>query len=1073
MQNKIKKILSVFLATLMILSIVPLTSVDSYAANASHLVDAVTAVNRTNTLVNALNGKCFTTTQSSCGNSQCDQCKNLYIIKTSWLKNTMGLVPDTVSLLPGHYSSATGSITPSAWSCAGFANYCLWYIYAKNPSDNIESVLIYSGSFNKNNMDVSGVRTGDVIRLGDAHSFVYISHDSTGVTVLDSNWHVDVPHNVVQKHVIKWTWKSGSTMAITRGKNWTVNSNCSYGSNYLCKTCNAVNPSKITTMSDTAYIVVSDNPICRIAPYNTFNDNTVRVKKDDIVTVTGKMTNASNKLWYRLSDGKWIYSEHIKPYSVTYTDIADGCYRLKNVYTQKYLIVDSGDGSNKKNVSVWPLVESATEEKWNLTEDSLGFRIHTALSSGRVLNPYGTTVNAGNNVNIYDLIANDTTQRWKFQKVSGGYVVRNVSNPSCVLTIENGYNACVKNFVSGDTTQIWIIEPVTGCSHTYNSGTITKKATCTTTGVKTYTCTKCGTTKTETISATGHNFGSGTVTKKATCTEAGVKTYTCTRCSTTKTETISATGHNFGSWVVTKNATCTSTGTEQKTCSGCGKHETRSIEKTKHNYKSKTIAPTCTDYEKIQYVCEICNHTYYKYSEDNYSIWSETKPTGVDETLIESKTQYRYSDYETKTSYETSLSGYTKISNSWEKTNTGSVQYVKNWPSGFSTSNSQYSAYNKSAKSAYENTTNKLVVTGEQISGYLYYHWCRGTYTSGPKNRKSTAEYTSECNAFHAFFSTTAPNGLSAAGDGSYQYSNGSCCKDSYWYFYIPVYTQTYSEYKNLFTYERWTNWSDWGDTVYSSTSTRKVETRTVYRYINSKLGSHVYDNACDNTCNSCGTTRSITHTYSSASCTSPATCVICGTTNGNTLGHTYTNDCDESCNVCDEARTITHNYVRETDTNTYICSVCGDSYTEKAEAVFNNSDKAKLDDNILHMIPGVTLNELLSSASDGTYIKDSNGNLISDTALPGTGMTLVLPDNNEYTIIAYGDVDGDGAVKAADARSALRAAVGLDSLAECAKTAADIAETSEEKKITSADARYILRAAVGLESIKDWFSAL
>lgn len=44
------------------------------------------------------------------------------------------------------------------------------------------------------------------------------------------------------------------------------------------------------------------------------------------------------------------------------------------------------------------------------------------------------------------------------------------------------------------------------------------------------------------IPATGHTWDNGTVTKEATATEDGVKTYTCTLCGTTKTEAIPATG---------------------------------------------------------------------------------------------------------------------------------------------------------------------------------------------------------------------------------------------------------------------------------------------------------------------------------------------------------------------------------------------------------------------------------------------------------------------------------------------------------------------------------------------------
>ncbi len=185
------------------------------------------AVSRVNTLVDRLTGKYFTTTQISCGNSQCDQCKNANVIATDWLKSTMGLVPNDVSLLPQQYRSSTTYITSTAWSCAGFANYCLWYIYAQNPSDKVTGINLFTGQFTKSNMDASGVRTGDVIRIDSGtHSFVYISHDSSGVTVLDSNW--TTGHgNYVQKHVFTWSQFSG-TMAITRGKNWTGTSNNDY-----------------------------------------------------------------------------------------------------------------------------------------------------------------------------------------------------------------------------------------------------------------------------------------------------------------------------------------------------------------------------------------------------------------------------------------------------------------------------------------------------------------------------------------------------------------------------------------------------------------------------------------------------------------------------------------------------------------------------------------------------------------------------------------------------------------------------------------------------------------------------
>ena len=81
-------------------------------------------------------------------------------------------------------------------------------------------------------------------------------------------------------------------------------------------------------------------------------------------------------------------------------------------------------------------------------------------------------------------------------------------------------------------------------------GAITLPATCTTAGVKTYTC-PCGETSTETIAALGHKYNnSGVVTQKAPCAD-GTEAFTCTRgCGHVKTEIVPATAaHNFTEYV--------------------------------------------------------------------------------------------------------------------------------------------------------------------------------------------------------------------------------------------------------------------------------------------------------------------------------------------------------------------------------------------------------------------------------------------------------------------------------------------------------------------------------------------
>lgn len=116
-------------------------------------------------------------------------------------------------------------------------------------------------------------------------------------------------------------------------------------------------------------------------------------------------------------------------------------------------------------------------------------------------------------------------------------------------------------------------------THTWNAGVVTKEPACTEAGVKTYTCTTCGATKTEEIPATGHTWNDGEVTTAATCTEAGVKTYTCTVCNATKPEAIEALGHDWNETTVVYAANGNN-GTKTYTCrrEGCTATNTENID---------------------------------------------------------------------------------------------------------------------------------------------------------------------------------------------------------------------------------------------------------------------------------------------------------------------------------------------------------------------------------------------------------------------------------------------------------------------------------------------------------------
>ena len=168
--------------------------------------------------------------------------------------------------------------------------------------------------------------------------------------------------------------------------------------------------------------------------------------------------------------------------------------------------------------------------------------------------------------------------------------------------------------VCGEVIEAQTEVPALG--HNWDAGKITKAATCTETGVKTYTCTRCQKTKTEEIKATGHkevkdaavaatcekagktegshcsvcgkvikaqkevpvlghSWDAGKITKAATCTETGVKTHTCIRCQKTKTEEVKATGHKFSAWKTSSKATIYSPAKQTRECTSCHKKQTR------------------------------------------------------------------------------------------------------------------------------------------------------------------------------------------------------------------------------------------------------------------------------------------------------------------------------------------------------------------------------------------------------------------------------------------------------------------------------------------------------------------
>lgn len=138
--------------------------------------------------------------------------------------------------------------------------------------------------------------------------------------------------------------------------------------------------------------------------------------------------------------------------------------------------------------------------------------------------------------------------------------------------------------------------------HDMDEGVVTTPATCTTDGVRTYTCrNNCGHTTTEVIPATGHDIKEEPI-KDATCTEKGqVKAY-CTRGDFEEIRETAALGHDMTAWNQVTPPTCLIEGTQERHCNRCNHRETESVGVIPHNWTN--------DYETKwvgYYECKKCH----------------------------------------------------------------------------------------------------------------------------------------------------------------------------------------------------------------------------------------------------------------------------------------------------------------------------------------------------------------------------------------------------------------------------------------------------------------------------------
>ena len=181
-----------------------------------------------------------------------------------------------------------------------------------------------------------------------------------------------------------------------------------------------------------------------------------------------------------------------------------------------------------------------------------------------------------------------------------------------------------------------------GCTHVWNDGEITTAATCTQDGVKTFTCTLCGETRTEVVGSSGHVASETFVNN-----DPEGHYHVCSVCGE-KTDDVQA--HAFEDGEVIKQPSATEEGLQKIVCSVCGYESTKVLPETHTHVFDQEVADA--KYLVSEATC-IAKAVYYKscacgekgtetFEYGEYAAHTLVKTDRVEPTCIENGTEAYY-----------------------------------------------------------------------------------------------------------------------------------------------------------------------------------------------------------------------------------------------------------------------------------------------------------------------------------------------------------------------------------------------------------------------------------------------
>ena len=383
--------------------------------------------------------------------------------------------------------------------------------------------------------------------------------------------------------------------------------------------------------------------ITGIKAYVVYSNNNYHVVTDGL-TVTPAYASGSGQQKVTVSLGDWSSSFNITvdnttSYSLSYNANGGSGAPSSESGSKSYTVSSTIPTKKGYTFLGWATSSFASSATYkpgntiNLTANTTLYAVWKQASSVSVGTTYNTTINFANQ-EYYYIFTPSSNVKYTFES-SGSldtrvYVYNSSweqlgyndddgtdNNFKLTISLTSGTKYYVKVRAYSSRTGSTSFK-ITADTHTHSyTSTVTKAASCTVDGIRTYTCSGCSDSYTSVIAATGHSWNTASCSSPKTCTKCGTTsgnvpghTYTnscdttCNVCSATR-----SVSHSYNS------ATCTS----PKTCSVCGItsgsalghtyssscdstcNRCNTIRSTNHSYTEATCTTAAT--------CKICGET--------------------------------------------------------------------------------------------------------------------------------------------------------------------------------------------------------------------------------------------------------------------------------------------------------------------------------------------------------------------------------------------------------------------------------------------------------------------------------